>query len=145
MAEAFENVAVVGTQDDLHQFDGRAMVFPEHVLCLAGKLTLRETAEAIAAAGVVIANDSGLGHVAGAVGVPAILFFGLTPDRTLGPLPPNVKIVRTGLTCEPCWFGARLKACAGSVNCLQKLSVESVVEAVKEALGKISDVNRKLP
>lgn len=143
LAEAFENVAVVGTQDDLHQFGGGAMLFPEHVRCLAGKLTLRETAGVIAASGIVIANDSGLGHVAGAVGVPTILLFGPTPDRTLGPLPPNVKILRTGLTCEPCWFWARLKACAGSVNCLQKLSVESVVEAVKEALGKNSDVNRK--
>lgn len=93
----------------------------------------------------MIANDSGLGHVAGAVGVPVILLFGPTPDRTLGPLPPNVKILRTGLTCEPCWFEARLKACARSVNCLQKLSVESVAEAVKEALGKNSDVNRKSP
>ena len=88
----------------------------------------------------MIANDSGLGHVAGAVGVPTILLFGPTPDRTLGPLPKNVTILRTGLACEPCWFTAKLKACVGSVNCLQKLSVESVVQAVKEALREISDV-----
>ena len=40
-----------------------------HVRSFAGQLTLRETAELMAAAGVVAGNDSGLSHVAAAVGL----------------------------------------------------------------------------
>lgn len=144
LAEAFEDVVVVGSEDDLRQFDGKPIIFPRHVRCLAGALSLRETAEAIAAAGVVVANDSGLGHVAGATGTPTILLFGPTPDRTLGRLPPNVQILRTGLACEPCWFTARLTACAGGVDCLRQLSVAAVAAAAKEVLGGF-DATRAFP
>jgi heptosyltransferase-1 len=60
---------------------------------------LRETAAVIAAAGTVVANDSGLGHVAAAVGVPTILLFGPTPNAVFGGFPPNVTVLRSGLPC----------------------------------------------
>jgi ADP-heptose:LPS heptosyltransferase len=102
LSESFEDVVVVGTEDDLRRFDGRPMQFPRHVRNWAGKLSLRETARVLAAAGAVVANDSGLGHVAGAVGTPTVMLFGPTPDRALGQFPPNVRVLRTGLPCEPC-------------------------------------------
>jgi ADP-heptose:LPS heptosyltransferase len=78
-----------------------------------------------------VANDSGLGHMSGALGTPTILLFGPTPDRTLGALPPNVQILRAGLPCEPCWLSHRFKGCGGRVDCLGALSVEMVAAAVK--------------
>src|SRR6202008_731065 len=116
--ELFQDVVIVGTADDLHNFDGTPMRFPGHARSLVGRLSLREAAGVIAAAGAVVANDSGLGHVAGAVGTPTILLFGPTPDATLGRLPPNVKVLRGGLACEPCWFGDRFGACAGRIACM---------------------------
>lgn len=134
LAECFEDVVVVGTEDDLYQSDGRKMTFPHHVRSLAGQISLHETAQVLAAAGVVIANDSGLGHVAGAVGAPTILLFGPTPDRTLGILPPNVRVLRAELACEPCWFTAPLKACSKSITCLHQLRVLQVAAEVRELL-----------
>jgi ADP-heptose:LPS heptosyltransferase len=134
LAECFEDVVVTGTADDLYQSDGRKMSFPHHVRSLVGEISLRETAQVLAAAGVVIANDSGLGHVAGAVGAPTILLFGPTPDRTLGTLPPNVRVLRTGLPCEPCWFTAPLKACSKSITCLHQLKVSQVAAEVRNVL-----------
>lgn len=32
--------------------------------------------------------------------------------------------------CEPCWTGARLKACVGRVDCLAELSVEAVAQEI---------------
>lgn len=58
---------------DLDGFRGAPRApFPPHVRSLVGRLTLRQTAAALACAGAVIANDSGLGHIAAAVGVPAL-------------------------------------------------------------------------
>jgi hypothetical protein len=135
LAERFDDVVVVGTDDDLHDAGGKRLHFPAHVRSLAGRLTLRETAEILAAAGAVVANDSGLGHVAGAVGAPTLLLFGPTSDAVLGRFPPNVVVLRGGLPCEPCWTTARLRACAGRRDCLQTLGVDHVAAEVRRLLG----------
>lgn len=130
LAAAFEDVVVVGTVDDLRQSDGAPMQFPPHVRSFVGKLSLRETAELMAAAGVVVGNDSGLSHVAAAVGTPTIMLFGPTPHQSLGPLPPNVTVLRGGLPCEPCWFKDRFRACGRKIECLATLRVETVIREV---------------
>ena len=93
----------------------------------------------LAAAGVVVGNDSGLSHVAAAVGTPTVMLFGPTPHLSLGQLPPNVKVLRTGLACEPCWFGSRFRACAAQIHCLNQLTVETVGREVRTLLGLGSD------
>jgi len=134
LAERLAAVAVVGTPDDLASFGGSAARFPPHCRVLAGALSLRETAELMAGARVVVANDSGLAHVAAAVGAPTLMLFGPTSHEVLGPLPPNARVLRAGLPCEPCWHGHRLAACAGRVDCLSALGVEDVLRVV-EAMG----------
>jgi ADP-heptose:LPS heptosyltransferase len=134
LAERFADVAVVGTAEDMAAADGTPLRFPPHVRSLVGRLTLRETAEALAAAGVVVANDSGLGHVAGAVGAPTVLLFGPTSEHVLGTFPENVRVMRGGLACEPCWTTARLRACGGRVDCLRALTVQRVEAEVRARL-----------
>ncbi|WP_420129127.1 glycosyltransferase family 9 protein [Longimicrobium sp.] len=134
LAERFDDVAVVGTKADLSDAAGRRIHLPGHVRSLVDRLTLRETAEALAAAGVVVANDSGLGHVAGAVGAQTVLLFGPTSERVLGQFPSNVTVLRAGLPCEPCWTTARLRACAGRIDCLRELPVERVEAEVRHRL-----------
>jgi ADP-heptose:LPS heptosyltransferase len=134
LAEAFEDVTVVGTRDDLGRHDGSPLTFPPHVRSFAGELSLRQTAELLAAAGVVVANDSGLGHVAAAVGTPTLMLFGPTPHESLGPLPPNATVLRQRLPCEPCWFHDRFRACGRHINCLSALGVELVKREVSKKL-----------
>jgi len=136
LAERFADVAVVGTGDDLRQHNGEAMAFPAHVRSFVDRLTLRETAELIAAAGVVVANDSGLAHVSGAVGTPTVVLFGPTDHDCLGPLPPQAIVLRAGLRCEPCWNAAPLEACSHRIDCLRALSIDRVERAVRLALGR---------
>ena len=130
LAERFADVAVVGTRDDLPQ-----RPFPAHCRWFVDCLTLRRTAEVLAGAGLVVGNDSGLSHVAAAVGTPTVMIFGPTGHEVLGPLPPNVRVLRRGLACEPCWRGARLAACAGRVDCLAELSVDTVAGEIESCLS----------
>jgi hypothetical protein len=140
LSKLFHNVVVIGISDDLYNFDGSAMHFPAHVRSLVGQLSLRETATVLAAAGAVVANDSGLGHIAGAVGTPTILLFGPTPDATLGRLPPNVGVLRAGLACEPCWFGDRYGPCAGRVACLPQVQPARVAAAIAQIQNQVSAI-----
>jgi ADP-heptose:LPS heptosyltransferase len=133
LAAMLPDVAVVGTADDLHDFAGAPMRFPGHARMLVDRLGLRETAAAMAAARAVVANDSGLGHVAAAVGAPTILLFGPTPHATLGRLAPNAGILDAGLPCAPCWFAARFAACGRRIDCLAQLSVAQVLAALPPA------------
>lgn len=135
LAKAFDNVAVVGTADDLCRYDGSSMQFGPNVQMFLDKLTLRETAELLAAADAVVANDTGLAYVSAAVGTPTLILYGPTPHETLGRLPPNVRVLRAGLACEPCWFSDRFQACKGQIHCLQRLSVSSVRDEVSVLLG----------
>jgi ADP-heptose:LPS heptosyltransferase len=139
LAERFDVVAVVGTPDDLARADGSPMIFPSRVQSFVGTLSLRETAELMAAAGVVVANDSGLGHLAAAVGTPTLLLFGPTPHMVLGRFPPHVKVLRMGLPCEPCWFGEKLKACDARVDCLAALSPDRVERAVARLFEPVGE------
>jgi ADP-heptose:LPS heptosyltransferase len=133
LAAALGDVAVVGTADDLRRFDGTPMRFPARVRSLVGRLALRETAAAMAAARAVVANDSGLGHVAAAVGAPTILLFGPTPHASLGRPAPNATILAAGCACAPCWFGARFAACGGRIDCLAQIGVAQVLAALPPA------------
>jgi ADP-heptose:LPS heptosyltransferase len=138
LASMLDNVAVVGTLDDITQPGVPPLQFPSHACDFIGRLSLRETAELMASAGLIIANDSGLAHVAAAVGAPTLILFGPTPDRTLGPMPRHVTVLRSGLECEPCWFGRRFETCRKQIDCLRKLTVERVA---REALISIQPLS----
>jgi len=140
LAAEFGDVAVVGTPSDLETPDGSELRFPAHVRSFAGKLTLRETAELLASAGAVVGNDSGLSHVAAAVGTPTVMIFGPTPHSTLGRLPSNVAVVRAGLDCEPCWYTSRFRHCSSRIDCLRELTVATVAAEVRRILGRSSEV-----
>ena len=130
LADKFDDVAVVGTADDLMRYNGDRIRFSPHVQMFVDRLTLRQTAELLAGAGAVVANDTGLAYVSAAVGTPTLILFGPTPHKSLGRLPPNVYAVRAGLACEPCWFNARFRACANRIDCLAKVSVADVVASL---------------
>src|SRR5262249_41894500 len=134
LAGRLADVAVVGTTDDVVQGDGSSLRFPSHVKNLIDRLSIRETAETLAAAGLVVGNDSGLSHIAAAAGTPTLRRFGPTPDRELGPLPSNVRVLRRGLECEPCWFHDRFAACNGRIECLRDPTMAAVTRAVNEML-----------
>ncbi len=138
LAERFDDVAVVGTADDLRQFDGGEMRFPAHCRSLVDRLGLRETAEFLAGAAVVVGNDSGLSHMAAAVSVPTLMLFGPTPHLSLGPLPQNARVLRMGLACEPCWFTTPLRACRSRIDCLRGLTVDDVEREARRLMGTVA-------
>ena len=98
---------------------------------LAGRLTLGETAWLLKGSRLLVSNDSGPVHIAGAVGTPVISIFGrkqpgLGPVRW-GPLAPNSKVIHKDVGCEVCLA----HRCTYSFLCLDQIQVSEVMEAVE--------------
>lgn len=136
LAGSLSDVVVAGTEDDSTCHWGRRWNWPAHARVMLGRLSLRETAEMLAASGVVVANDTGLAYIAAAVGTPVVILYGPTPAAELGALPPYVRQVRPNLACAPCWRTARLQACGGRLTCLEEISVGMVLKEVDAVWGE---------
>jgi len=102
---------------------------------LAGKTTLPELASLYRRAELLITTDSGPMHLAAALGKPVVALFGPTDPQRTGPYGQGHKIVRTELSCSPCF----LKKCP-TKKCMQDITAEQVFTAVKERLENCRDV-----
>ncbi len=65
-------------------------------------LDLTGMGEAIAATDLVVGVDSGLTHLAGAMGVPTVVIYGSTSALRTGVLGPRVINLQSELQCAPC-------------------------------------------
>jgi len=86
---------------------------------------------------VFITNDSGLMHLAAAVGVPVVALFGATDWRRLHPWTAQHVVVRQNLPCMPCfYYSSRPLRCPARLDyaCIRELPVADVERAVLEFL-----------
>lgn len=101
------------------------------VRSICGETTLVEAVDLLAAASVAVSNDSGLMHIAAAVGTHTIAIYGSsTPDFT-PPLTSNSEIHYRRLSCSPCFE----RSCPlGHLDCLNGITVDSVFDGVEGRL-----------
>jgi lipopolysaccharide heptosyltransferase II len=99
-----------------------------------GRLTLRQAAEVIRRAGVLVTNDSAPLHLAQAVETPTVAIFGSTvPAFGFGPRGPRDRVVEyTGLSCRPCSAHGPPSCPLGHHLCMKSLRVEDVLQAIEE-------------
>jgi heptosyltransferase II len=95
---------------------------------------LRNAILALAEANVAVSNDSGLLHVAAALGTPAIGIFGPTSAWHWAPLNPIAAVIETegDLPCRPC----HKPVCRlGHHRCMRDISVDRVAISVCQAMA----------
>jgi ADP-heptose:LPS heptosyltransferase len=70
---------------------------------LAGRTDLMGLAAAVAAAGRVVCGDTGVAHLATALGRPSVVLFGPTPPSAWGPPPdrPRHRVLWAGRVGDP--------------------------------------------
>lgn len=106
-------------------------------LDLTGKTDLRYAAAVLKNAELLVCNDSGLMHLAEAVGTPVVAIFGPT-SRELGFAPglPSSRVVEVDLWCRPCSKTGRL--CIRPIQrrkCLTDIDVTRVWSAMLSVLA----------
>lgn len=90
-------------------------------------------AAALARVKLLIGNDSGLVHVASALGRPALALFGPTSVKRWGPRPPGAAL-SLDLACAPCSNHGAHRCPLGHHDCLQKLEASAVLAKARQLL-----------
>lgn len=83
---------------------------------------------------LLIGNDSGLVHVAAAMGRPALALFGPTSVKRWGPRAPGVAL-SLHLACAPCSNHGGHQCPLGHHDCLQKLEASIVLAEARRLLS----------
>jgi len=75
-----------------------------------------------------IGLDSGLSHVAGALGVGTVALFGPTREERTRPIGPRVCVLARDLECRPCIGTPRFRTCRRRRACME-MTAQEVAEA----------------
>ncbi len=106
-----------------------AGALPVSYSMIAENLPLSRLAAILSLCQAFVGNDSGISHLAGAVGVPCILLFGPTSPHQWAPLGPNVTVLRDTSGCAACTEARSEAHC-----CLDNISPDDVLHALNRAL-----------
>ncbi len=143
-------ILIGGSEEvELHQQIMGMMQSGMPVHSFAGKGSIRVATAVLERADLFVGNDSGLMHLAVAVGTPTVAIFGLTNSDAWGPYTGGIPgqqalVVKLDLPCMPCFYrGHDLGTPEGCMtrDCLALLGVDPVAVAARRILRE----SRKQP
>ncbi|MEQ8690558.1 MAG: lipopolysaccharide heptosyltransferase II, partial [Pseudomonadales bacterium] len=91
---------------------------------LAGRTQLVDAVDLLSVCQQVVCNDSGLMHIACALGVPTVGVFGSTSPGFTPPLGEHAQVAEIELVCRPCF---QRECPLGHLNCLRQLQPSEVL------------------
>lgn len=102
----------------------------------AGEFSLQETGALLARARICIAGDTGVMHMAAAVGTPVVALFGPTVER-FGFFPYHARsvVLQRDMVCRPCSAMGTEHCPLGHHRCLVDISAADVATAVERLVA----------
>ncbi|MBM7037673.1 lipopolysaccharide heptosyltransferase II [Vibrio ulleungensis] len=131
LAEQGKQVWLFGSQKDLATCESILNLVDDsakpNIKVLAGQTSLIDAVDLLAACKTVVANDSGLMHIAAAVGCNIVAIYGSTSPDYTPPLTEQCAIVHTDIECRPCFK----RTCPfGHLKCLTDISSRTVLDKI---------------
>lgn len=115
----------LGSEKDLNTCQELDAITGHATEILAGKTSLPQAIDLMSYAELVVANDSGLMHIAAALQKKLVAVYGSTDPGHTPPLSKNHAIARLGLECSPCF---KRECPLQHLDCLRQLTPESVIK-----------------
>jgi lipopolysaccharide heptosyltransferase II len=122
------DVILLGGKDDRELARQASAV--DRVLDRVGKTTLREAVGIIQRAKLAVGPDTGLMHIAAAVGTPVISLWGATDPQRTGPVGFADLVIRGQAPCAPC----KRRRCAIGRICMQSITTSMIAAKAAAAL-----------
>ena len=105
------------------------------LLNFVGKISLEQSAALIKTSKLFIGTDSGLMHLACAVGTPTIAIFGPGNLNKWSPQGTQHTVITENAPCSPCThYGYTLPTCNGSYFCMRDIKIKYIVEKITNYL-----------
>ncbi|WP_373190370.1 lipopolysaccharide heptosyltransferase II [Halomonas sp.] len=125
VVEGYE-VRVLGGPKEVEAGEAIADDLP-HTHNLCGRTRLADAVDLLGDCEQVVTNDSGLMHVAAAVGTRVQAIYGSSSPAYTPPLTENAEVHYLGLDCSPCFQ----RTCPlGHTNCLNHLMPERILRSI---------------
>jgi heptosyltransferase-2 len=132
LATAGFRPVVVGGPDDR----GAAQQLAAVAAPAAGAFTLQETGALLAHARVLVSGDTGVMHMATAVGTPVVTLFGPTVEQFgFFPYRATTEVVQRPLRCRPCSAMGSARCPLGHHRCMRDILPPDVEEAVRHLVA----------
>ncbi len=127
------DVALLGGKDDEDLArEAAELSAAAPVLNLTGQTSLREAIGIIERASIAVGPDTGLMHIAAAVGTAVISLWGATDPTRTGPHGFADLVLRGRAPCVPC----RRRTCAIDRICLRSITIEEIDAKIRDALKR---------
>lgn len=123
------SVALLGGKDVKQIGERITQKLPDNrIINFIGKSSLLQTAHIIKNSSLFIGPDSGIMHLACAVGTPVKAIFGPSnPKKWHPPKEPQNTIISLYVDCSPCaQFGYTVPTCRKSYHCMKKINAKMV-------------------
>jgi heptosyltransferase-2 len=120
-------VWLIGSDKDAAVGDEIVAASGGKALNLCGRSTLEQAVDLIASARCVVSNDSGLMHVAAALGRPLVALYGSSSPGYTPPISNRAQIVYRKLECSPCF---KRECPLGHFDCLTGIEPRQVAAAI---------------
>jgi heptosyltransferase-2 len=121
---------LLGTASDSAMAEAVAGAAP--VANLVGRDRSGLLAALLAEMDVLVCGDTGVGHLAAAIGTPVVALFGPTDPELTAPRGPGA-VVRRPVACAPCFY----RSCPIEHACLSGIDARTVQDHVEEALATL--------
>jgi lipopolysaccharide heptosyltransferase II len=119
---------VLGGPDDLA--DASRVAEAGQGLCLAGRTSLFESALVLKQSRLVVANDTGLLHLAVGLARPTVGLFGPSNACKWAPCGELDRVISLNLACSPCSHFGAMPECPSGWHCLSGIDVDTVFTEV---------------
>ena len=138
----------LGSKAEADLIKGIMRLAPENqaVTAFAGELSLMESVAICRRARAVIAADTALMHLAGAVGTPVIGLFGPTDDARTGPLAVNQVLLRASFCKGSCFhlMNPESKFDCDVRRCMEGIEAGRVVESIRVLMKRTVEQNHTI-